>query len=124
MDAMAAGDKFLVCPPRFYRIEYVINPWMEGNIGRTDLDSWPERGDAAVLDQYRRGSDRRGAAPVDQASGRDQHVARGRRGRDQRIACGRYGHGAVHLATVARPHWRSHRIELPPAQMPSARLVP
>jgi len=39
MDAMAAGDKFLVCPPRFYRIEYVINPWMEGNIGRTDLDA-------------------------------------------------------------------------------------
>src|SRR5205814_1527477 len=26
----------LMCPPRFYRVAYVINPWMEGNIGRTD----------------------------------------------------------------------------------------
>jgi len=25
-----------MCPPRFYRVAYVINPWMEGNIGRTD----------------------------------------------------------------------------------------
>src|SRR5207244_1374145 len=26
----------LMCPPRFYRVAYVINPWMEGNVGRTD----------------------------------------------------------------------------------------
>src|SRR5438132_3781234 len=26
----------LMCPPRFYRVAYLINPWMEGNIGRTD----------------------------------------------------------------------------------------
>jgi lysine-ketoglutarate reductase/saccharopine dehydrogenase-like protein (TIGR00300 family) len=36
--AMSTGDRFLLCPPRFYRIEYVINPWMEGNIGRTNRD--------------------------------------------------------------------------------------
>jgi lysine-ketoglutarate reductase/saccharopine dehydrogenase-like protein (TIGR00300 family) len=35
---MSTADRFLLCPPRFYRIEYVINPWMEGNIGRTDRD--------------------------------------------------------------------------------------
>ena len=33
-----ATDRFLVCPPRFYRVAYVINPWMEGNVGRTDPD--------------------------------------------------------------------------------------
>ena len=31
-----ASDAFLLCPPRFYRVAYVINPWMEGNVGRTD----------------------------------------------------------------------------------------
>jgi len=35
---MLATDTFLMCPPRFYRIEYVINTWMEGNIGRTQVD--------------------------------------------------------------------------------------
>src|SRR5262249_56151381 len=29
-------ERFLLCRPRFYGVEYVINPWMEGNIGRTD----------------------------------------------------------------------------------------
>ena len=33
---MGAHDRFLLCPPRFYRIAYVINPWMCGNVGRTD----------------------------------------------------------------------------------------
>jgi lysine-ketoglutarate reductase/saccharopine dehydrogenase-like protein (TIGR00300 family) len=32
----AGHDKFLMCPPTFYQVEYVINPWMEGNIGRSD----------------------------------------------------------------------------------------
>lgn len=36
---MATGGTFLLCPPRFYGVEYVINPWMEGNVGRAD----PER---------------------------------------------------------------------------------
>jgi lysine-ketoglutarate reductase/saccharopine dehydrogenase-like protein (TIGR00300 family) len=26
----------LMCEPRFYDVEYAINPWMEGNIGRVD----------------------------------------------------------------------------------------
>lgn len=34
---MATGGSFLLCPPRFYGVEYVINPWMEGNVGRADL---------------------------------------------------------------------------------------
>ncbi len=33
---MAPRERLLVCTPSFYRVEYVINPWMEGNIGRTD----------------------------------------------------------------------------------------
>jgi lysine-ketoglutarate reductase/saccharopine dehydrogenase-like protein (TIGR00300 family) len=33
-----ARDRLLLCPPRFYRIEYVINPWMEGNIGRSNRE--------------------------------------------------------------------------------------
>ncbi len=33
---MATGGSFLLCPPRFYGVEYVINPWMEGNVGRVD----------------------------------------------------------------------------------------
>src|SRR5947207_1171487 len=27
-------ERFLMCAPRFYGVEYVINPWMEGNVGR------------------------------------------------------------------------------------------
>src|SRR2546427_703322 len=38
MSAMAPRDRFLLCTPRFYRVEYVINPWMEGNVGRTDAE--------------------------------------------------------------------------------------
>ena len=28
--------RILVCPPRFFGVEYIINPWMEGQIGRVD----------------------------------------------------------------------------------------
>ena len=35
---MTSGDRFLMCAPRFYRVAYVINPWMEGNVGRTDAE--------------------------------------------------------------------------------------
>lgn len=28
--------RILVCPPEFFGVEYVINPWMEGQIGRVD----------------------------------------------------------------------------------------
>ncbi len=27
-----------MCPPRFYGVNYVINPWMEGNIGRVNAE--------------------------------------------------------------------------------------
>ena len=27
---------FLMCEPRFFEVRYVINPWMEGNLGRVD----------------------------------------------------------------------------------------
>lgn len=36
---MSWRESFLICPPRFYRVEYVINPWMEGNVGRTNVQA-------------------------------------------------------------------------------------
>lgn len=30
--------RFLMCPPRYYGVSYVINPWMEGNRGRIDAE--------------------------------------------------------------------------------------
>src|SRR5437870_855972 len=29
-------DTLLMCAPRFFGVDYVINPWMEGNIGKAD----------------------------------------------------------------------------------------
>ena len=29
--------RLLVCPPKFFAVDYVINPWMEGQRGRVDL---------------------------------------------------------------------------------------
>jgi lysine-ketoglutarate reductase/saccharopine dehydrogenase-like protein (TIGR00300 family) len=31
---MNISDRFLMCPPEFYQVDYVINPWMEGNVDR------------------------------------------------------------------------------------------
>ena len=31
------SPKVLMCPPEFFGVEYVINPWMEGQIGRADV---------------------------------------------------------------------------------------
>lgn len=31
--------RVLMCPPDHFAVEYVINPWMEGHIGRTDIDT-------------------------------------------------------------------------------------
>jgi N-dimethylarginine dimethylaminohydrolase len=31
---MELHERYLMCPPKFYQIDYVINPWMEGNIDR------------------------------------------------------------------------------------------
>lgn len=29
------SSEILMCPPEFYQVDYVINPWMEGNVGRS-----------------------------------------------------------------------------------------
>ena len=34
----AAGATFLMCPPKLYDVNYVINPWMEGNIHRSSRE--------------------------------------------------------------------------------------
>src|SRR5579859_8222678 len=31
----AAGQAFLMCRPTEYEVSYVINPWMQGNLGRS-----------------------------------------------------------------------------------------
>ncbi|MEM9416431.1 MAG: TIGR00300 family protein [Planctomycetota bacterium] len=31
--------RVLMCPPDHFGVEYVINPWMEGQVGRVDLDT-------------------------------------------------------------------------------------
>ncbi len=31
-------DRFFMCRPDFFEVSYVINPWMEGNVGRTKTD--------------------------------------------------------------------------------------
>ena len=35
---MAHDEKFFMCPPSYYDVEYVINPWMKGNLGGVDRD--------------------------------------------------------------------------------------
>ncbi|MBV8674671.1 MAG: amidinotransferase [Acidobacteriaceae bacterium] len=34
----AGGPAFLMCPPDLYDVDYVINPWMEGNVHRSSRD--------------------------------------------------------------------------------------
>jgi lysine-ketoglutarate reductase/saccharopine dehydrogenase-like protein (TIGR00300 family) len=33
---MASPARYLMCPPEFFQVDYVINPWMEGNIDRAN----------------------------------------------------------------------------------------
>ena len=33
---MGSPDRYLMCPPEFFQVDYVINPWMEGNIDRAN----------------------------------------------------------------------------------------
>jgi len=51
---MSAKATLLMCPPDFYDVEYVINPWMEGNIHRAShegaLDQW--RALHAILESH------------------------------------------------------------------------
>ncbi|RMG06315.1 MAG: TIGR00300 family protein [Cyanobacteria bacterium J055] len=35
---MADPIRFLLCPPEYYDVDYVINPWMEGNIHKSSRD--------------------------------------------------------------------------------------
>jgi arginine dihydrolase len=34
---MNVSDCYLMCPPEFYQVDYVINPWMEGNVDRASV---------------------------------------------------------------------------------------
>ena len=34
---------FLMCPPTLYDVQYVINPWMEGNVHRSSRDKAMEQ---------------------------------------------------------------------------------
>ncbi len=38
MRGMSEGIRFLMSPPDFYEVEYVINPWMEGNIHKASQE--------------------------------------------------------------------------------------
>lgn len=33
---MANNARFLMCPPTFFEVSYVINPWMQGNVAQAD----------------------------------------------------------------------------------------
>jgi lysine-ketoglutarate reductase/saccharopine dehydrogenase-like protein (TIGR00300 family) len=33
---MESRDRYLMCPPEYFQVDYVINPWMEGNIDRAN----------------------------------------------------------------------------------------
>jgi arginine dihydrolase len=35
---MNSGPTFLMCPPNLYDVNYVINPWMEGNVHRSSRE--------------------------------------------------------------------------------------
>jgi len=40
---MTVSQKILMCPPDFFEVAYVINPWMEGNFAKTDEASAREQ---------------------------------------------------------------------------------
>ena len=40
---MSASIRFLMCPPHHYEVDYVINPWMEGNISKSSRDRAEEQ---------------------------------------------------------------------------------
>ena len=33
---MGSPERYLMCPPEYFQVDYVINPWMEGNIDRAN----------------------------------------------------------------------------------------
>ena len=40
---MTSSIRFLMCAPHHYEVDYVINPWMEGNIHRSSLETAQEQ---------------------------------------------------------------------------------
>src|SRR5262245_35774788 len=36
---MKAKERFLMCPPDVYDVDYVINPWMEGNVHKPSREA-------------------------------------------------------------------------------------
>ncbi|MBU6229665.1 MAG: TIGR00300 family protein [Cyanobacteria bacterium REEB459] len=40
---MTSSIRFLMCSPHYYEVDYVINPWMEGNIHRSSLERAQEQ---------------------------------------------------------------------------------
>src|ERR1700757_80044 len=36
---MSFAERILMCPPKYYAVDYVINPWMEGNIHRSSVET-------------------------------------------------------------------------------------
>ncbi len=40
---MTSAIRFLMCSPHYYEVDYVINPWMEGNIHRSSLERAQEQ---------------------------------------------------------------------------------
>ncbi|MBP5975994.1 TIGR00300 family protein [Brasilonema sp. CT11] len=42
---MTSQIRFLICPPHYYDVDYVINPWMEGNIHKSSQERAVEQWD-------------------------------------------------------------------------------
>jgi N-dimethylarginine dimethylaminohydrolase len=40
---MTSSIRFLMCAPHHYEVDYVINPWMEGNIHRSSIETAQEQ---------------------------------------------------------------------------------
>jgi N-dimethylarginine dimethylaminohydrolase len=38
MNVLSHASVYLMCPPNFFGVDYVINPWMEGNEGRVEVE--------------------------------------------------------------------------------------
>ena len=67
--------RLLVCPPTYYGVEYVINPWMAGNVGEASQPNAMRQWDAlvAILEDHAEVVRHRAA------SGPSGHVLRGQR---------------------------------------------
>jgi len=46
---------FLMCPPEWYGVDYVLNPWMAGNVNRSSRDLAFAQWKVAPLPQYAAG---------------------------------------------------------------------